>query len=154
MDNPKRLFGAGPACFIAGFIIIILFYFLGELMNIPKIDISNCLANIIFGVAIILTLVFVIWGFLSLPVSKRGKSLVTNYAFKYIRHPIYAGFLDFFIFGAGFYLKSYSVLIAGVLAIFICGKIVEMEESYMIRLFGKKYREYQKKTKKFIPFVY
>ena len=150
----KKLFGSGPLCFIAGVIIIGAFYSFEYLFKIPKIPVSEFLATTIFVVAIALTFVLGIWGFLSLPVKKRGEELVTNKAFKYFRHPIYAAFLDFFVFGLGFYLKSFGILTAGIILIFICGKLVEKEENYLIKQFGKEYIDYQKKTKKFIPRIY
>jgi protein-S-isoprenylcysteine O-methyltransferase Ste14 len=153
MDT-KKIFGSGPLCFIVGAIIIGVFHGLEYLFKVPKIPISEFLATAIFIVAVALMFMLAVWGFLSLPVKKRGKGLVTNKAFKYFRHPIYAAFLDFFVFGLGFYLKSFGILIAGIILIFICGKLVEKEENYLIKQFGKKYIDYQKKTKKFIPRIY
>jgi protein-S-isoprenylcysteine O-methyltransferase Ste14 len=151
----KRFFGSGPACFIIGVILILLVYYLESLLEIPKIPFSNLVSGLIFIIAIILTLILMVWGFLSLPFKKRGREIVTDNAFRYFRHPIYAAFIDFFVFGLAFYLKSYLLIITGVALIFICGKIVDKEEEeYLIKQFGKKYREYQKTTKKFIPKVY
>ena len=153
MDR-KRLFGSGPACFMVGIILVLIVYYLELLFKIPKIQMSNFLSNLIFIIAIILALAVMFWGFASLPLKKRGKELITDKAFKYFRHPIYAGFLDFFVFGLGFYLKSYGILILGIVLIFLCGNIVEKEEKYLIKQFGQKYKAYQKRTKKFIPQVY
>jgi len=148
------LFGSGPACFITGIILILIIHYLELLLKMPKMNISDSLSNVIFAVSIILTLAIMIWGFASLPIKKRGKELVTDKAFVYFRHPIYAAFLDFFVFGLGFYMKSLFILIFGVVLIFICGIIVEKEEEYLISQFGQKYRDYQKRTKRFIPWVY
>lgn len=153
MDR-KRLFGSGPACFIVGIIVVLIVNYLELVFKIPKIQMSDYLSNLIFIIAIILALAVMVWGFASLPLKKRGKELITDKAFKYFRHPIYAGFLDFFVFGLGFYLKSFGILISGIILIFICGKIVEKEEKYLIKQFGQKYKDYQKRTKKFIPWIY
>jgi protein-S-isoprenylcysteine O-methyltransferase Ste14 len=153
MDR-KRLFGSGPACIITGIIVIAIAYYLELLLKIPKIGIPDYLSNSIFVIAVALTLAIMAWGFLSLPLKKRGRELVTDKAFRYFRHPIYAAFLDFFVFGLGFYLKSYGILASGIVLIFVCGKIVEKEEEYLIKQFGPKYKDYRKKTKKFIPWVY
>jgi len=153
MDK-KRLFGSGPACFVVGVIVILIVYYLELFFKIPKILMSDYLSNMIFIIAIILALAVMVWGFASLPLKKRGNELITDKAFKYFRHPIYAGFLDFFVFGLGFYLKSFGILVSGIILIFICGKIVEKEEKYLIKQFGQKYKDYQKRTKKFIPWIY
>jgi len=149
-----RIFGSGPKCFIIVFLLIFIVSYLEKFLDIPKVPISDLASNLIFVVAIFLTFVFVVWGFISLPIKERGIKLVTDKAFAYFRHPIYAAFLDFFVFGFGFYLKSYCVLIVGVVSIFICGKLVDEEENYLIKRFGKKYKDYQKNTKKFIPEIY
>lgn len=150
----KRFFGSGPLCFITGILLILLATYLESLLKIPKISISDFLSSLIFIIALVLTLIIAIWGYISLPFKKRGIELVTSGAFKYFRHPIYAAFFDFFVFGLGFYLKSYGVIIAGIVLIFICGRLVNREEKELIKLFGNKYKEYQKRTKKFIPKVY
>jgi protein-S-isoprenylcysteine O-methyltransferase Ste14 len=153
MDK-KRIFGSGPACFILGIILILIVYYLELVFQVPRIQISDYFSSLIFVITIVLALVIMLWGFVSLPLKKRGNKLVTDKAFKYFRHPIYAGFLDFFVFGLGFYLKSFGILILGIILIFLCGKIVDNEEEYLIKQFGQKYKAYQKRTKKFMPGVY
>jgi len=150
----KRMWGSGPLCFIVGFILITTLYYLELIYKIPQIPISDSISNSIFIISIILTLIISILGFLSLPLKERGRKLVTNNAFKYIRHPIYAAFLDLFVFGLATYLKSPGIILAGIILIFFCGKLVENEEKFLIEQFGKKYQEYQKRTKKFIPCIY
>ena len=148
------IFGSGPRCFLIVTILVFIAYYLENLLNIPNLPISNSVSNFIFIIAIFLTIILAVWGFISLPIKNRGIKLVTNKAFTYFRHPIYAAFLDFFVFGLSFYLKSYSILIVWIISIFICGKLVNDEENYLIKKFGKKYKDYQKKTKKFIPGIY
>jgi len=148
-----RLFGSGPKCFLIVTLLIFIVYYLENLLNIPKMPILNSVSNLIFAIAIFLTIILAIWGFISLPIKDRGITLITNRAFTYFRHPIYAAFLDFFVLGLSFYLKSYSILIVWIISIFICGKLVDDEENYLIKKFGEKYKNYQKKTKKFIPGV-
>ena len=94
------LFGSGPECFITGIILVLIVRYMEFIFDIPKIHISDSLSNTIFIIAIILTLAVMIWGFASLPIQKRGKELITDKAFKYFRHPIYAGFIDFFFFNS------------------------------------------------------
>ncbi len=149
----NRIFGSGPLCVITTFIVIILAYYIDIWQQTPKIPIPNFLSSTLFIIATLLTLILAIWSFISLPVKTRGKKLVTSGAFKHIRHPVYASFLDFFVFGLGLYLKSYSIIVAGILALIICAFIVESEEKYLLELFGKEFDDYKKITKKFIPKV-
>lgn len=102
MNKIKRIFGSGPICLTVGVMLIFLVYHIELFLKIPKIPISDFLSNTIFIISIILTLIIVIWGFLSLPFKKRGKELVTDGAFRYFRHPLYAGLLDFLFLDWGF----------------------------------------------------
>lgn len=154
MNTYQRIFGVGPLCTIMGVVLVVLFFYLGNFLDIPQIALSDAFVRVILITTIILTLLSFFWGMISLPTSKRGKEVIAKGAYAYVRHPLYASFLVFFVLGMGVYLKSYTVLVAWLLLLFICGKIVEKEEQLMVKEFGKKYQKYQKKTKKFIPWVY
>lgn len=149
-----RLFGSGPACAAAGFLLCGIAYFLEYLFGVPRIPLPDLLSQGIFTIAIILTIALAGWGFSSLPLGRRGRGLATTGAFGYMRHPVYAAFLDFFVFGIGFYLKSYGILLAGILLIFVCGRLVDYEEQFLLEKFGNDYAKYRKRVKKFIPLVY
>jgi protein-S-isoprenylcysteine O-methyltransferase Ste14 len=83
---------------------------------------------------------------------ERTTRLVTNGAFRYIRHPMYAALL---LLAWGAFLKNVSLtsiaLVAGasiaVLLTAIC------DETECVRYFGEQYTEYMKLTRRFIPFV-
>lgn len=79
--------------------------------------------------------------------------LVTKGPFKHIRHPMYTGFV---LQGIGIGLLSFSIYGSIFLIIGLAFYIprIQIEENMLIKKFGNKYREYQKKTKKFIPFIY
>jgi len=154
MTKIKRLFGSGPRCIAIGALFLTLVYCAEIYLELPKMPISDFTSQLIFGIAIILTCIGLLWAVISLPINKRGKELVTHGAFRYVRHPLYASFLDFFVFGLAFYFKSYALIFAGIALFFICGKLVEKEEKYVLTLFGEKYEEFRKNTKKFIPRIY
>ena len=79
--------------------------------------------------------------------------LVTTGIYRYIRHPIY-GSLLFLCWGFFFKLPS---LLGGALALVACSFLLvaaRTEESENIRYFGDAYRDYMKRTKMFIPFIF
>lgn len=150
----QKIFGSGPLCIIAGLLFTSTMYHLGILLHIPQIQITQTTKIILFTTFMSLTLITVVWGFISLPVNKRGEELTTTGIFKYIKHPIYAGFIDFFIIGIGIYLQSWLLTLSFIPLLYICAKIVKKEETYLTKTFGKKYEAYNKKTARFIPKIY
>lgn len=78
--------------------------------------------------------------------------LVSVGAYRYIRHPLY-GSLIFLTVGT--YLES-PTSVAGALGLLTVLSLViaaRVEENENIQFFGVSYREYMKRTKRFIPFV-
>jgi protein-S-isoprenylcysteine O-methyltransferase Ste14 len=84
---------------------------------------------------------------------ENSTKLVTTGIYKYVRHPMYASLL---FLGWGMFFKAMnpaSIALIGVItaALFITCKVEERE---MISRFGEEYREYMKRTKRWIPLVY
>jgi protein-S-isoprenylcysteine O-methyltransferase Ste14 len=79
--------------------------------------------------------------------------LVERGAYRWIRHPSYtAGAL--MIIGIGLALGNWAALATLVVAVSIAyGYRVKVEERVLVATLGDRYREYMRRTKKFIPFV-
>jgi protein-S-isoprenylcysteine O-methyltransferase Ste14 len=79
--------------------------------------------------------------------------LVKHGVYKYIRHPAYLGTLLFSIGVPLIFSSHYGFLL--MLALFPCYLYrIRLEESVLLEKFGDEYREYKKKTKKVVPFIY
>ena len=79
--------------------------------------------------------------------------LVTDGYYKHIRHPVYLGEVVRG-FGLAITLSSLyglSLMIIGIVFLLIR---IEIEERMLIGAFGEEYKEYQKNTKKLIPYIY
>lgn len=84
---------------------------------------------------------------------EKTSQLVTVGIFKYIRNPLYSSLL-FLNWGAFFKHPSWIGLCLAIpasLFLFITAKIEEREN---INFFGEPYREYMKKSKMFIPYLW
>ena len=106
------------------------------------------------------SLVLAILGFYTL--KSKGKpegdfedttELITSGVYRFIRHPLYASLLWF---GLGAFLKDPSIL-AGLLigslavGVFLTARI---EERHNLDRFGEEYREYSRRTKRFVPYLF
>ena len=84
---------------------------------------------------------------------EKTTQLVTSGSYRYIRHPFYSSLL-FLAWGIFFKQPSW---IAGMLAAAATAFLVftaKREETENIKFFGEAYREYMKRTKMFIPFLF
>lgn len=72
--------------------------------------------------------------------------------FKYIRHPLYSSLL-FFTWGILLKNVTVSLLFVALLSTAFLYLTAIFEEKECIKCFGKKYSEYMKRSKRFIPFI-
>lgn len=84
---------------------------------------------------------------------KKNHELITDGIYKYVRHPIY-GALLIMPTGALIVSSSYTFIICFIFILFAIEIFAKREEKLLTKHFGKKYVEYKKTTKKFIPFIY
>ncbi len=84
---------------------------------------------------------------------ERTTRLVTGGIYHYIRHPMYS---SLFFLGWGIFFKDPSWL-GGIVALAASVFLVltaRVEEGENIRFFGSDYREYMRRTRMFVPFVF
>lgn len=79
--------------------------------------------------------------------------LVTDGAYRYIRHPLYSSLL-FLAWGIFFKLPSILGIGLALLITLFLFLTARSEEAENIRFFGEAYREYMQRTKMFVPFVF
>jgi len=104
-------------------------------------------------------LAFAIWARVNLgrnwsprPAIKEQHELVTSGPYAYVRHPIYTGVL-LMAFGGALTGSAFGIG-TFVIALLVFGLRINKEERIMLDLFPNDYPEYQKKTKRLIPFVW
>lgn len=80
-------------------------------------------------------------------------NLITDGIYKYIRHPLYGSLL---LLAWGAYLKYISIY-STVAVLFATGSLIataKIEERENLSSFGSSYKEYIKKTKMFVPYLF
>jgi protein-S-isoprenylcysteine O-methyltransferase Ste14 len=83
-----------------------------------------------------------------------GQTVVENGPYRLIRHPSYSGAL-ITIFGLGLALTNWlSLLVVMVITFIGYSYRVWVEEKTLANVLGEPYRQYMRRTKRFIPFLY
>ena len=84
---------------------------------------------------------------------KEDQTLVTTGPYKYVRHPIYTSMILMFIGTILYYGSLFVSIFFIILAIDFILR-TRKEEEIMLKLFGEKYAEYMKRTKRLLPLIY
>jgi len=92
------------------------------------------------------------WRFNILPDPRSNTKLVDTGPYQYIRHPMYFSILLFFTSSVAFQPTPDSILTLILLVATLFYKL-HYEEQLLVEQVMK-YRQYQRKTKKLIPFIY
>lgn len=84
---------------------------------------------------------------------EKTSELVQSGIYRYIRHPLYSSLL---FLNWGIYLKQPDLILfhVAILASLFLYLTASADEQECIHFFGTAYKEYMKKTKRFIPFVF
>jgi protein-S-isoprenylcysteine O-methyltransferase Ste14 len=146
---------------LAGFIYFVLLAVVLEYLQIGffKEDIVRAavtgkivfLSGLILRVTAFITLGM---GFRPVVSSAKNETVVQRGVYRFIRHPSYTGMILIYL-GISLCLLNWVLLLvsaAGFISLYI--RRVHLEEKVLVSRFGKEYSDYQKKTRKFIPYVY
>ena len=151
MNTYERIFGAGPRGLLISLVLLALAWQFESAVGLPSITDSYLARWLVFGLTVVGAVFLVVWSLKSLPPATRGQKLVTNGAYRYFRHPLYAAFLSCFNFGLAVLLNNWLYIIwAGLLqGVWHC--LIESEEKLMRQEFPQEYEEYCQITGRFIP---
>lgn len=84
---------------------------------------------------------------------EKGHQLATGGPFRLMRHPIYTG-LNLLAFGTALFIPTPIVWIAALLMIMGSDLRARTEEPLLVEAFGDSYRNYQARTRRFLPGIY
>ena len=125
-------------------------------MSWSKIGLTESMRWIGFGFGIIVV-GLIYWLFTSIqggitPVSatRSNHKLVTHGIYRWVRHPLYSVGSSLYI-SFGLMSDSWFIILMGVLAFIVMAIRTPKEEANLIEKFGDEYREYMKRTGRFLP---
>jgi protein-S-isoprenylcysteine O-methyltransferase Ste14 len=82
--------------------------------------------------------------------TRKEHKLVTNGIYRHIRHPLYTFGASMFI-TFGMMADNWFIALLGVLTFIVMAIRTPKEEANLIEKFGDEYREYMKRTGRFLP---
>ena len=151
MNTYERIFGAGPRGLLISLALLALAWQLESFAGLPIIIASFFARWAVFVLTLVGAVFVVVWSIKSLPPAKRGKELITNGVYRYLRHPLYAAFVSCLNFGLAVLLNNWIYMIWAVLVHGIWHWNIESEEKLMRWEFPTEYEEYCQITGRFIP---
>ncbi|MCX6225371.1 MAG: isoprenylcysteine carboxylmethyltransferase family protein [Bacteroidia bacterium] len=80
-------------------------------------------------------------------------NLITTGVYRYIRHPMYASLL-YLTWGIAYKNPTGVIMFYAAAATFLLYLTVRVEELENLTWFGEEYREYMKRTKRFVPWIW
>jgi protein-S-isoprenylcysteine O-methyltransferase Ste14 len=87
-------------------------------------------------------------------VVEKDHELVERGPFRFVRHPSYTGVLLAFV-GFALTLRNWGAILVVLVPIFIAFvRRMNVEEHALSQALGERYREYMKRTKRLVPFIY
>ena len=157
----KKNFGAWWIRIIVIALIIALAYFFPSFRThrLSYFSAPPLWLGILADIVVFLGLVIILWARVVLGSNwsiittlKEKHKLVKRGPYKYVRHPMYSGFILLFL-GIGLWINSIISYLIVVALSFSCWLSGKREEKLLTEHFGKEYIEYKKHTKALIPFV-
>jgi protein-S-isoprenylcysteine O-methyltransferase Ste14 len=140
---------------------LILYATLPSWIMFLSIPLPDWLRLIMIGVTA-LSIAFTLWGYRTLGknwvhafepskfLQRKRETLVTSGPYHYIRHPIYFGAFTFIIAQA-LVAANWLLVLPALAVVTLFYMQIGREEAMLIGRFGDEYREYMKRTPRFIP---
>jgi protein-S-isoprenylcysteine O-methyltransferase Ste14 len=150
----RKIFGVGP--FGAALTLLLLGLVLWAERKLGRVPIleSTLLLRCIAAVLFVLGAGVHVWSMLTLRSWWQHDRLCTDGPFKYVRHPMYSGWVLLVGLGIALFMNSWPAPMAVILVLPFWHLLVRKEERTMEQHFGSEYRSYRRNTPRFIPQIF
>lgn len=150
-DAFLRISGAGTPGILATVLLEVPIFLFSLSYNFLRINISFKNAFFLGSVFFMGFLLMNLWALNFLPFEKRGKELIKEGPYKFIRHPSYFAKIFLLLPGLSIFFRVWLPVVFLPLVLLIWNLAVKEEEKELKKDFGDKYEDYCKKTGKFFP---
>ena len=126
--------------------------FLLKISTFLSDDVSLYIRLVILGLILVTAVYLIRSGHVVVKHEQRPSGVVSTGAFRYVRHPLYLGSIIFYL-GIAVSTASLFSLVLVVLIFFFGNYIASYEEKLLEDRFHEEYRNYKKKTGKWVPMI-
>jgi protein-S-isoprenylcysteine O-methyltransferase Ste14 len=147
----KKIFGVGPFGAIVSVALLVIAWWIDQLLEHPSIWANAVLMKEIAVPLMVIGLGLHLWTGWTLRNWWINDQLCTKGPFRYMRHPMYAAWITLVALGVSLYLNSWIFIIWYILLQPIWHQLVVPEEVMMADTFGSQYQEYVAQTGRFFP---
>jgi len=151
MTRYQKFFGSGPLGAVISIVFLLLFWWLDGFLHHPLLTDQVTFIRILGIFFILMGLGIHAWTFMTLRKWWVDNQLCQSGPFKYVRHPMYTGWIVFIVSGLSIYLNSWVFLMWPLAIHPIWHLLATQEEKILNELFGDEYRLYSEHIGRFIP---
>jgi len=150
--NGEHPYGdSGQLILLVIFVLIwLLDSFVIQISTFPSDYVPLYMRLILFGLILATAVYFIHSGHVVVNHEQRPEGVVSTGAFRYLRHPLYMGSMMFYL-GLAVSTASLFSLMMVVLIFLFYNHIAGYEETMLEDRFPEAYREYKKRTGKWMP---
>ncbi len=80
--------------------------------------------------------------------------LIRDGVYRFVRNPMYAGFIVFIVPGLSFILNNPLIILSSIIMLLVFKMNIYKEEESLQQQFGQAHQDYQSKVKQIIPFIW
>ncbi|MBI4799259.1 MAG: isoprenylcysteine carboxylmethyltransferase family protein [Desulfarculus sp.] len=151
VNKLTKIFGVGPLGMLLSVLLLGAVWLVHGWLGRPPMTQYQGLMTWLFGLSVGLGLGLIAWSMVILPPGQRGNELCTSGPFRYVRHPLYAGFISLMTFGLALHLNGYVYLVWAVALHPLWHYLIKTEEDLAREVFGQQYAQYASRTGRFFP---
>ncbi len=145
-----RISGAGTPGVLLTILLEIPIFLFSLGYNWGRINVSSQLALISSLLFFICFTALNLWALKALPFEKRGRVLVKDGPYRFIRHPCYFAKIFFLLPGLAVLFRIWLPVASIPIIMLIWSGVIKEEEDRLQQAFGKEFEQYHKSVGKFL----
>ena len=150
-NHYKRLWNVGPPGLVFSVFLIYMVHEIELYFNMKTYELTAFWFYSLFILVLAEAVFILFWVLFSLPPKNRGKRLVKEGIYAFIRHPVYTTIIFHLNILFSLWWGSFLLIFLIPIQYLFWSKIIIKEEQYLVGIFGQEYIDYMSNISRFIP---